>query len=337
VKRFGLLLALTVAVWLETRGPCLAAPAQNTVVASQACDTPFDAGQAWIALLRVELADDGVDVLHADRTTPANSALVEAKLETNACGPEARSVILTVSQGQSAHSRTLDLATIADVAEARVVAIAMAGLVRATLADERARTTTAPELPETKPTEAPTGTTARPALSHPPPPSRKRWQFLAAGEGRFFVQGSLFLAGARVGVTRDLARYALWTVDAGVLVGKQGDALGDVRSVVTLLGTSVLFGSGTTVRWGTGPRVEAGVGRFRGLPLARRSTGSTAHSSLVFAGLSGALTFPLRGPCSGHVALDAGATVRGFYGRAERRRLADMRGAMLSLRLGLSY
>jgi hypothetical protein len=320
-------------LWVPSRGR--AAPPGRVVVVSEACAPPVDAMQAWLSLLRVELADDGIDVQRAHQGAALDPAVAQARLELAPCGAAARSAALTVSHGQTSRTRTLDLEDVAQVAQARVIAIAMAGLIRSTLAEARIEPT--PAAPAASPEAAQRPVNAQVDL--PPEPQRapRRWRGLVLGEARLFPQGKGAWLGARMGTLADLFTHAWATLDAGVLVNNSEDPLGEVRSVVSTLGVGLLAGGGKTVRLGLGPRIEAGFGRFRGHSVARGSTATATSSPLVFAGVSGVMSFPIAGPCSGLLALDGGATVYGFYARAGSRRLTELRGPLVSLRLGLSF
>src|SRR5260370_1199134 len=155
--------AASVAVLMATGGAARAqgAPpggAVVAVVASRCNDVPWSVG-AWVEILRAELAGDGVRVQPSDAAGTA--ATHQVTVEPERCDSAVSAATLTFSSGDLRKTRTLTLADVDPAARARVLAIAVADLVRQGVA--AARTAQPLSLPPSPPIHA----RIRP---HPPSP-----------------------------------------------------------------------------------------------------------------------------------------------------------------------
>jgi hypothetical protein len=287
---------------------------------------------AWLELLRVELASDGIGVRSADASLPAESAVVA--VEPASCDQAARTATLRFVSGNIRRTQTLDLADVEPIARPRVVAIALADLIRSSI------TAQAPA-PPTAPTEPPHSDLhmqreASPP-KQPPAPAPARALF-AAAETKVFSRGNAALLGVRGGAQVQPIAPATLAIDAGALAGSAQDTLGDIRETLATLGVSLL-GTGRThgVSFGIGPRVEAGLGWFRGHAVGPLASASSATSPLVFLAVSAMASFPIRAPLSGLISLDAGTSLYGFSARADQRVVSDLGGLLLSVRIGFLW
>jgi hypothetical protein len=305
---------------------------REVLVLPSTCGALPVAGGAWVDLLRVELAADRVQVRSNDGAAPPPAA-PRVALETSPCDGSPATATLTYSAGEVRRSRTVGLADIEPVARPRVLAMAMAELVRSGMAasvsappvahadlDVRVRFEAAPPVP---------AESRGPALS---------LGWFAAAETRAFPQAAGGMFGARTGSHVPLTSWIEWVADAGVLFGSAHDALGDIDGTAATLGTGLLGVGGTSgLLLGVGPRVEAGVGWFRGHATAPGATASRATSPLALVALSAEASFRVRGPLWGWLALDAGTSLYGFDGLADNRHVSDFGGPMVSARIGVLW
>jgi hypothetical protein len=297
------------------------------VVQPSTCDLP--AG-GWIELLRVELAADRVQVWSREANATA-SAAPRVALETSPCDGSATSATLTYWAGDVRRSRTVSLADIEPVARPRVLAMAMAELVRSSMA-------------ATVPPVAHTELDVR-LHFEAPPPARTEGRaaspslgWFAAAETRAFPQAAGGMFGARAGAHVPLGSWLEWIVDAGVLFGSAHDALGDVHGTVATAGMGLLGVGGTSgLLLGVGPRVEGGVGWFRGHATAPGAIASSATAPLVLIALSAEASFRVSAPLWGWIGLDAGTSLLGFDGLADNRHVADFAGPLVSARIGVLW
>ena len=317
-------------------------PASISVRASACRDAPWS-GDAWVELLRVELAADGIAVHSAPSATSAGAPQVA--LDAATCAASAESVTLTFAFGDTTRTRIVALTDVAPAARARVVAIAMAELVRSSLATMRSAGEALGAPASTPAIRAPLRLEVDVRFYREPlPPTRSepdvRAPFVVTigGEARSFSLGGAGLFGARGGVRWSIARWAAVIVDAGVLFGGARDPLGEVDEELASLGASLLGTGGSERVWfGVGPRIEAGVARFRGHAFDPSTLASSVNAPVAFFALAGVSTFRIAGSLSGLVALDAGTSLRSYGASADDRRVASFAGAMLSIRIGVAW
>ena len=308
------------------------AGAQDVLVQATTCgELPWSVN-AWLELLRVELASDGIGVRSAGSSPPSESAVVA--VEPASCDQAAKTAALTFVSGNVRLSRRLDLADVEPIARPRVVAIALADLIRSGIA---AQAPTPPAAPTEPPhTDLHIQREATPPKK--PPAPAPSLALLAAGETKRFARSNNGLFGARAGAQLQPLREAALLIDAGALVGSARDPLGSISETVATLGVSLL-GTGRThaVSFGVGPRVEAGLGWFRGHADGPQAGASSATSPLVLFAVSATASFPIQAPLSGFMSLDAGTSIYGFSARADQRVVSDLGGPMLSVRIGFLW
>ena len=297
-----------------------------SVVPSACAAPPWEPGP-WLDLLRVELAADGVTVRAASEPDRAGASVT---LDATTCDDPASSATLSFVSGAIRQTRTLDLRDIAPVARARVVAIAMADLVRSGLA--------APDVKTPAPQPRSAELVVRVELVAPEtrePHTPERTRLFAAGESRVFGQGAT-LFGGRVGVAIPMEPHVGLVLDGGGLADTSYDPLGAIDTTVATLAASVLLTGGAYgASFGVGPRLDGGLGWFHASATTPSTRASEATSGLAFLSLSAIASFPVAGWFSGFASIDAGTTLYGFSARADDRHVSDISGATLALRIGV--
>jgi hypothetical protein len=306
------------------------------LVAPSLCrESPLSDG-SWVDLLRVELAADHIPV----RLAPDSREGPHVSIESHPCDGAATSATLTFVSGEVRRTRTVGLTDVDPVARPRVLAIAMADLVRAGFAAASA----------VVPVPPPASPTVEVRIEHqqrqPPPPVVATVEpahhgglgVFAAGETRLFAPVSTGVFGARAGVSVPTLDWLLLVMDAGGFSGTSHDTLGDVVGTIGTVGLSLQGRGGPRgLTLAAGPRIEAGLGWFRGHTTDPLVHASSATSPVVFAGVSTTASFPIAGPLSGLVGLDAGTSLYGFTGAADQRSVSEFGGAMVSLRIGFAW
>jgi hypothetical protein len=298
-----------------------------------------------VELLRVELAADGVRVL-APESASASAASPYVSAEPDPCGV-AKVATLTFTSGEVHQTRTVNLIDVNSDARSRVLAIAMADLVRQGLAAAKT-TVQAPPAVTPTPQELDVHIQLERAPATPAPPSKaatsKSLSLMVLGgvETKTFAQGNIGLFGPRAGVLFPLGSWLLLDTDAGVFWGNGHDPLGDVDETVGTVGVGLLGTGGPGgVLLGVGPRIEAGVGWFRGNASAPTTVASSTSSSVLLLALSGVAAFRINGMLSGFVGLDVGMSAYGFGARAEsageQRHVSDFLGPLFAARVGLGW
>ncbi len=327
------LLLLALGVWPSAGWagpPAPARPPSDVLVGASSCADPAWAPGVWAGLLRVELAADGIRVHSAD-DAPASPEPAGPRVEADpaVCGGAAPSATLVLSIGDQRRTRTVQLYDVDPVARPRVIAIAMAELVRAGVAAAK------PEA--VAPTPGSMDVYVRFEGPRPAPPPAAA--LFAAAETKVFGQQGTAVAGARAGIELPFVRHAALGLDLGALAGTAQDPLGGIDATLATLGASLhLIGGSRSLSFGVGPRFEAGVGWFRGsaaAPLATRAASAT--SPLAFLTMSGVASFAIQGRWSGLVGLDVGTSVYGFRTLADQRTVSTFAGPMLAARLGFAW
>lgn len=321
--------------------PPAAASAPAVTVQPVTCgELPWSAS-AWLELLRVELSTDGIEVRSGDANPSAESPLVAVK--PTQCDQTERTAALTFVSGDLRLTRRLDLADVEPIARPRVVAIALADLIRSGIAAQTLTPPAAPSHPiqldlhiQLEAPAAPTPTVRKPPAPAPTPTSS--FALFAAAETRLFARGNAGLLGARGGVQVQPIPAVAVVFDANGLTGSARDPLGEIRETAATLGVSLLGTGGTHgAFFGVGPRIEGGFGWFRGhadVPLVQASNKS---SPLIFVSLSAIASFPIVPPFSGFMGFDAGTSLYGFSARADQHEVSNLGGPMLSVRIGFLW
>lgn len=313
-----------------------AARAADVRVAESSCGQVPWTSSAWIDLLRAELAADGIAVRAASDANATEAPRVS--VDPSQCAATATSATLTFSAGTVRKTREVRLADAEPIARPRVLAIAMAELVRSALS-------TASGESERKPAaELDVRIHLEPAraltTSAPVPETRATTStaVVVAAEARTFPEGGTALFGGRAGLLVPLAESVALVADGGVLRGSAHDPLGDIHATVVTLGAALLgTGHAGSVLLGVGPRFEGGIAWLAGDAAAASTAVSTKTTGLVLVAMTAMASFAIRPSWSGVVALDAGTSLYGFHGRADDRNGLELIGPMLATRIGFAW
>jgi hypothetical protein len=340
-RRAGIGAGIVFAFVLPARARADDAGARAVVAEKPAC-VPAAWAKGWAELLRVELAGDGIDV----RAGAGDESGARVHVE-GACDAAATEVTLAFASGDRRETRKLSLAGTDAVARSRVVAIAMADLVRAAMADAKAKGATAAapmtldvrvHVEERAPAPAallpPAGI---PAAATAADSRRAMLGVWVAGETRLFAQGS-GLFGGRLGLELPLSDHVAVVVDGAVAGGEGSDPLGTIDATLATVGGSLLaMGGSRDVVFGAGARVEGGAVWLRGEASSATTAATSATSGFAFLGVSGLGRFRVDGSLWALVGGDVGWTVYGFSGRADERHVADLVGAEVAVRVGFAW
>jgi hypothetical protein len=292
----------------------------SVFVAPAACGARPWSVDAWSQLLRVELAGDHVDV-HLDETA---SVTTDPRISVDPirCEEAATSATLTCRVGDVRRTRAIDLIDVAPIARPRVVAMAVADLVRScTVAIE----------------PTPAGSMAPAVGATDQPPQLVFDSVAAGGEARVFARGAR-LFGPSAGIDLRLRDRYVARLDGAVLLGRASDPLGTVDVTVAALGASVLATAYVgRVELAFGPRGEAGIGWFTGHAASPPTIASAARSPLVFFSLSASASWRVANSVAAVVGLDAGTTVSGFAAQADQRHALELGGPLASVHVSLAW
>jgi len=335
VKRTPFVASVAIFVFTSAAGRAqgVDGPAVVGVARSRCNDVAWAAG-AWFEILRAELAGDRVQVQSSNGTGAA--APRQVTVEPEPCDAAASSATLTFAVGDFRRTRTLTLAEVDPAARARVLAIAVADLVRQSIAALQGA-------------QAPSVVQGLPVGVRIPfdpprpeaPASRTSVSMTAAAESKLFAGGNAGLFGARL-----IADFgwgiARVRVDAGVLSGSGHDPLGDVDETVATVGVGVqATGRAAGILLGVGPRVEGGAGWFQAKSSNPLVVASSARSPIALAAVSGVARFAVTRSWSGMLEIDVGTSLYGFTatadGSAGERHVTDLRGPFLAVRLGFGW
>jgi hypothetical protein len=281
--------------------------------------SPWSAS-AWGELLAVELAADRIAVELTERASGGDAPLVE--LEPVGCDVATTAATLSCTSSGVGHTRQLDLADVAPVARPRVIAIAVADAVRSCVPAD------APPMVVVERTEAP------PTMRAPRAPVALG----VLGEARVYSQNVTSLYGPRAFVDVPLFAHVIARGDGGVLLGTATDPLGTIGGTLASVGAGV---RATTrvgrFELGAGVRGELGYGWFHGRAGPPTVMATHASSSLAYVAASGGAATRLAGDLGAELDVDVGGTVRGFAANADTRQVFDVEGAVVALRLGITW
>ena len=340
IARFACASIAAMAIAIATRARAAEPRASSSVTAHPSgCGALPWSRDAWIDLLRVELAADGIRVAFSS-APPTPGAAPEVTVDPASCDAAADRATLVFSSGDARRVRVVALSDVPLAARARVLAIAMAQLVREGMALE----TLPPALPPPPKPDTALTIDVHVRVDPPPPaphsrdPKAPSIVVFGVGEARTFASTSTGLFGGRAGMRVAIVPLLAFELDAGALVGVKSDLLGRVEETLPSAGASVLaMGGDARVAFGVGPRIEAGYAIFRGRSAAASIAESTAHAPVVFFALTAEVTAHIASSLHAFAALDAGTTLLSYGARADDREVAAFDGALLSLRLGFAW
>jgi hypothetical protein len=332
--------AATLSLTQGARAQGASAPRTRDVrIGESTCGEVPWTSSAWIDLLRAELAADGIVVRGANGATDANATEApRVSVTPSPCAGTATSATLTFSAGSVRRTREVRLGDAEPIARPRVLAIAMAELVRSALSasssesDRDRDRAPAAEVDVRIHLEQPL------IMGAPIPEARSSSAAVfVAAEARTFPAGGTALFGGRAGLLVPLGDSVALVADGGVLRGSAHDALGDIDATVVTLGAALLgTGHVGSVMLGVGPRFEGGLAWLSGDAAAATTAASTKTTGLVLVAMTAMASFQIRPSWSGVIALDAGTSLYGFHGRADERNGLELIGPMLAMRIGFA-
>jgi hypothetical protein len=347
-------------------GPAVARPvlpARAVLVLPECGDLPFDR-EALVSVLGVELLESGValSVGSGEGAAPAEGVAVIV-VEVPECGAGGRLVSVRIEHpgsGLSA-SRALEVSEQARPVQSRVVALAIAELLRAeweALEPDRPQPVPAEEAPGAARTEVPTNALAAPGAVPEPrevrqAPAVERGAEAVSSRRRRTLRTVLDVVidarafagfggaqiGSRIGASFPLGRAPLrLDVDVGGWYGLGFDPLGSIDVATVLAGATLSWSrGGDALGFTIGPRVELGWGRAAGraadaAPPRRDSFDAVVSILTLRAALRARLNPRVLLLVDGQV----GYVLAGIEARSVDRRATGVGGPVIALGIGLS-
>jgi hypothetical protein len=343
-------------------------PSRVVVVAAGCGSEALDMG-AFADALRVELAQEGiktVDVGAPDTPVSVDPNLAAVRVQAAPCDAKARVLKLQIEDPATFKSVTATLST-TDVdtkVRPRVAALVVAERLRTAWASvssystattsEPLESTTLPPRPvvasrasaqEGQPVPKPTPTPLPPTSKPAPPPlffstnEVTDVTVAAAVEWRLFSgPGSAALLGPRVLIQSPVFRSVPLRLhfDLGAAFGSVRDSLGDVSLSIATGGIGLaVIGHPGPIRLELGPKLELGWTAARGIPGSTTVTGASSNAVLATASAFASVWTLFGHNWQGMCAIDVGATLAGLDARADERPVAEVRGAMIGVRIGV--
>ncbi|MFT3772757.1 MAG: hypothetical protein QM820_45790 [Minicystis sp.] len=318
---------------------------------------PFDV-TAFVALLQIELREDGVGWDPSGDDAKEEAAQAWVAIAVTPCDTRAREAELTI--GAASTRKTVRRTILLDDAPAplrsRLLALAAAELLRSSWREIAPSVSPPPAVTPPAPAQVPTSAPPAPVLNPsptlraPPPthtplppaihPSPPPSVHLSAAFDMRALIGHLHAEGGRIGVSiAPSSRAPLrLTLDGGALFGTAFDRLGsvDVRIVSGALGLAGQVSLARAV-FEIGPEVELGGVWAQGHafdPAVRETSGS---AFIVASSLGVTARARLGDRLWLSAALRGGAVLRGVTLLAETREAGGVAGAMLGVRVGVGF
>jgi len=310
------------------------------------CAESADERAALSHALAVELSTDGVGLA----PTATSSAAASVQLDPSPCTADAPEIAITLSDTvtHKALTRAVSMRDVAPPDRARVLAVAIAELLRASWAEmlltPRATTPTAGAAPERA---AAADVAARHARSRrlesprPAPPAPPRVDNLGFGASlglrAFSAERSVFLGGALGGSRPFGPNHAFrFAADMGFYNAVSSDRLGSVRTDLVLLGASVAISIalGEHTRVELGPRLEAGIGIASGEPAQPGTTASVGSSAVATVVAEATLRQWIIAYLHTVLRLSVGGSFASITAEADDRPVLSTRGITVGMSLG---
>lgn len=310
-----------------------------------ACEEPSFDVDAMLAILRLELANDGVTELRIVRdAAPAEAVALIALAD---CGAAAVRITIDDNATGKRISRPIELGSVPAASRARVLALGIAELLRASWAE--LAIAEVPALPPVIRERVLRRLAARGAALDPPrsedeprapaaEASREPLALVVLGEVRAFASGGLAVLGGLVRLEVPILEALVLGVAVHAGWGRAFHPWGAIELA--------------TVGGSLEPRVRASFGglrvdvaavldvawaRVEGRAHAPGVRASGGDAPLVALGLAAELSYALAGSLRAYVGLGAGAAVAGAQATVEDAPVAGASGAYLGLQLGLGY
>jgi hypothetical protein len=326
------------------------APAAVVVVPPDCLSAAPNARDALVAILTAELRADGVDRVLLVPGPDKDRPLAVITLRASPCEPTAREVLVTIEDHATSKKveRRVPLADVDDAARPRVLALAVAELLRATWLELTLREAPPPEVPvpdtvrsamvrQVAAALGPALGAGTPREVVAEPPSKLPAPSLAVASRVFPSTQTVLFGGDAAGTMPVLAPGLAARLDGRVLVGTAHDPLGDVNLGLATVGGALMLASPreATVWAAVGPHVELGVAWASGSPLDQATESRRGAGFVSTASLLGAFYVRITRQWDLALELEGGATVASFEARADTRRVTSVDGAMFGVALGL--
>jgi hypothetical protein len=311
-------------------------------VAVSLCDPmPFDEA-SFESLLSIEIANDGyvrAELRAEDGKGPGEEPV--GSVHVRGCGSPNPVVLLRAgAQGEVIRERTVDLSDVAPAARPRVLAIAMAELMRTAESGPPPQAAPVGEAPKVA-AESGVVQPVGPVERHPCPcprsePPARRGGIGVALQSRL-VRASTPLMGVRALGLRPLAEGSAWLgeVDVGAEFATVSSDIGDVSVRHVSAGAAVLVGypEGQTAFF-LGPRVEIGYADAKG-ESASPTVIEDSGGGTVLVGSLEALVLASFGAVDAMMAWDLGWAATGTVARVDGSPVVGFDGPHVAVRLGM--
>ena len=333
------------------RAQAPAQPASVVVVPPDCLSAAPSARDELVAILTAELRVDGVDRVLLVPGPDKDQPLAAITLRASPCEPTARDVLVTIEDHATSKKveRRVTLADVDEAARPRVLALAVAELLRATWLELTLPDAPRPEVPVPAAVRGAMARQATAALgpglgasyageAAASPPSRTPVPSLAVASRVFPSTQTIMFGGDAAGTLPVLSSSLAARLDARVLVGTAHDPLGDVNLGLATAGAALMLASPRNVPvWAAvGPHVELGVAWASGSPVDQSTQSHRGAGFVSTASLLGAFYVRITPQWDLALELEGGATLASFEARADTRRVTSVDGAMFGVALGLS-
>lgn len=315
-----------------------------------ACPTPPVDVIAFLALLRIELATDGIASVDA-AGDGAGASLATIALEVVPCAADAREVLVTIDDAATRKSvrRAVHLGDVVPSGRPRALALAVAELLRASWAELA--------MPSVPPPTAPVPAALREGVQQraaaagsrgsgsvevrplpPPRPAYRPGRYLSGAlESRALLASGSGLVGGRLGSSFPLGARVRLSLDAGALYGTATDPLGDVEITLVSGRAGVALASETeSLSAALGPRLELGWGHAEGRPFEVGTRGDSGGAFVATTSLAASLRVRLVDRWWALIEPEVGGVLRGFRARADERAPAGVTGALAGVGVGIA-
>jgi hypothetical protein len=316
-------------------------PERVAIVLPTCADAPLDVS-AITPIVQRELHLDGVREvlpLAKDDEWAAFVARLEVSLET--CAPGSTTLTLSTSDAVSGSrsERALDLSSVPRAARARLVALSLAELLRASWMEVASPShpvaaASAPSMTTT--TSVSDRDAAGPPASSDRPSATPPLRALASTRVRALPLADTTLLGGEIGIDVPASDRVRFAFSGGAMATRAMHTLGAAWVGIGYGAAAVhLLAGSDAVGLHVGPRAELGAGWASGSANAgaAASTGAELVATVVLEAIG-------RAELSRAVALfggfEAGAVVRGFEARADGRSIAGVSGATLGAVFGVA-
>ncbi len=326
---------------------------EHAVCARAVAGTLYDA-PSYLALLRVELRNDGVSEVVEAAFADANPAEARLRIERPRCAADESAVVIHLIDPltDKALARGIELSGTAPAARSRLLALASAELVRASWAEVAAERQRAVIDSVTRlgrgavqiqmhaasraPVAAPPAPAPEAAKARPQDPPPAAWLLGPTVELRHHVRhpGGLWSAGARLA---HQSKHVQIACELRGAYGAEADPRGDLNLAAVLTGVSVQARAKSgTLQVGLGPRADAGVAWGGGSNASANVQSDRGQAAVLQVGME--LEVALRRTSwAPRASVRAGDTVAGIGVTSDGRRTVGIDGPFFAAAFGADF